>query len=132
MKLVRHYLIGLAAWNTCVFGFLLASIAWTGTHIWSKNDLIWIVEVMVCGMVVVAIIAMLSSRLGKGGGTIAGVICGLMPSAFAFSWALLVRPGFESSAGSAAFAFMLAAPSAIGGGVAGFFCSRRTDKHGRV
>src|SRR5258708_6509788 len=38
---------------------------------------------------------------------------------------LVAKPGFEASAGSAGFAYTLAAPSSVGGMLAGIICSAR-------
>jgi hypothetical protein len=86
---------------------------------------VWIAELAICGLFVVGAVALLSRRVGKVGGAITGVLCGLVPSALILTWVFVARPGFEASAGAAGLAYMLAAPSAVGGAFAGIICSRR-------
>ena len=54
-----------------------------------------------------------------------GLLCGLLPSALLFAYVLIVRPGFEASAGAAGIAELLAVPSGVGGALAGIVFSRR-------
>jgi hypothetical protein len=117
--------IALCAWEACVFCCFLAGLALTGGHIWSMDDLVWIAELASCGLFVVGAVALLSRRFGKVGGAITGVLCGLLPSALVLSWVFVARPGFEASAGGAGIAFILAAPSAVGGALAGIVCAGR-------
>jgi hypothetical protein len=117
--------IAVCAWEACVIGYFLAVLALIGGHIWSIDDLVWIAKLAVCGLFVVGAVALLSRRFGKAGGAITGALCGLVPSALMLTWVLVARPGFEASAGGAGIAFMLAAPSAVGGAFAGIICSRR-------
>src|SRR5208282_6267174 len=119
----RCPVIAVCAWETCVIGYFLASLALTGGHIWSTDDVVWIAELAICGLFVVGAVALLSRRFGKVGGAITGVLCGLLPSVLILTWVLVARPGFEASAGSAGVAYMLAAPSGVGGGIAGIICS---------
>jgi hypothetical protein len=121
----RCPVIAVCAWEACVIGYSLAVLALTGGHIWSTNDLVWIAELAICGLFVVGAVALLSRRFGKVGGAITGVLCGLLPSALILTWVVGARPGFEASAGGAGFAYMLAAPSAVGGAFAGIICSGR-------
>ena len=121
----RCLVVAVCAWEACVIGYSLASLALTGGHIWSADDLVWIAELAVCGLIVVGAVALLSRRFGKVGGAITGVLCGLVPSALILTWVFVARPGFEASAGAAGLAYMLAAPSAVGGALAGIICSRR-------
>ena len=113
------------AWQVCAIGYFLVALALTRSHIWGKDDVVWIAELAICGLFVVGAVALLSRRFGKIGGAIAGVLCGLLPSVLILTWVLVARPGFEASAGSAGVAYMLAAPSGVGGGIAGIICSRR-------
>jgi hypothetical protein len=124
MPSFRCLVVAVCAWEACVIGFSLASLALSGGHIWSANDLVWIAELAVCGLFVVGAVALLSRRVGKVGGAIIGVLCGLGPSALMLTWVLVARPGFEASAGGAGLAYMLAAPSAVGGAFAGIICAR--------
>jgi len=121
----RRPFIALCAWEVCVICCFFAALALTGGHIWSTDDFMWIAELATCGLFVVGAVALLSRRFGKVGGAITGVLCGLLPSAFILSWVFVARPGFEASAGSAGIAFLLAAPSALGGAFAGIICSGR-------
>lgn len=126
MPSFNRCLVGsVCAWEACVIGYSLASLALTGGHIWSADDLVWIAELAICGLFVVGAVALLSRRFGKVGGAITGVLCGLVPSALILTWVFVARPGFEASAGAAGLAYMLAAPSAVGGAFAGIICSRR-------
>jgi hypothetical protein len=118
-------LIALCTWETCVIGSFLASLALTGAHIWGKDDLVWITWLAICGLFVVGVVALSSRRFGKLGGAIVGGGLGLLPSVLILTWVLVARPGFEASAGGAGFAYMLAAPSGVGGALAGIICSRR-------
>jgi len=125
MPSFNRSVIAVCAWEACVIGYFLAALALIGGHIWSTDDLVWIAELAVCGLFVVGVIALLSRRFGKAGGAITGALCGLMPSALMLTWVFVARPGFEASAGGAGIAFMLAAPSAVGGAFAGIICSGR-------
>jgi hypothetical protein len=119
----RRPVIAVCAWEACVIVYFLASLALTGGHIWSTDDLAWIAKLAICGLFVVGAVALLSRRFGKVGGAITGMLCGLLPSAFILTWVFVARPGFEASAGGAGLAYMLAAPSAVGGAFAGIICS---------
>jgi len=121
----RCPVIAVCAWEACVIGYFLADLAFSGSHIWGTDDLLWIAELAICGLFVVGAVALLSRRLGKVGGAITGVLCGLLPSAVILTWAFVARPGFEASAGGAGVAYILAAPSAAGGAFAGIICSGR-------
>jgi len=121
----RRPVIAVCAWEACVIGYSLADLALTGGHIWSTDDLVWLAELAICGLFVVGAVALLSRRFGKVGGVITGVLCGLLPSALILTWVFVARPGFEASAGGAGIAYMLAAPSAVGGAFAGIICSGR-------
>ena len=121
----RSHLIAVCAWEACVIGSFLAILALTRSHIWGKDDLVWIAEVAICGLFVVGAVALLSRRLGRIGGAIVGMLCGLLPSVLIITWVLVAQPGFEASAGGAGFAYMLAAPSGVGGAIAGIICSGR-------
>lgn len=124
----RRFLSALGIWAACVIGFFVVSLAFSQQHIWSKSDFLWVAELAGCGLVIVGTIALLSQRLRRLVGVIVGAVCGLLPSILLVAWATLVRPGFEESAGAVGFAVMLAAPSAVGGALAGFVCSRRTRR----
>jgi hypothetical protein len=124
-----RFLIALCVWETCVIGFVLASIALTRGHFWGKNDLVWIAALAACGLFVIAVVALLSRRFGKIGGAIMGLVCGLFPSVFILTWVLVARPGFEASAGGAGVAYMLAIPSGVGGVLAGVICSGQKKYH---
>jgi len=123
----RRLVIASCAWEVCVICCFFGALALTGGHIWSTDDLVWIAELATCGLFVVGAVALLSRRFGKVGGAITGVLCGLFPSALILSWVFVARPGFEASAGSAGIAFLLAAPSALGGAFAGIICSGRKE-----
>jgi hypothetical protein len=123
--LIKRLLAAVFAWEVCAIGYFLAALALTGSHIWGKDDVVWIAELAICGLFVAGAVAQLSRRFGKIGGAIAGVLCGLLPSVLILIWVLVGRPGFEASAGSAGVAYMLAAPSGVGGGIAGIIFSRR-------
>ena len=118
----RRPLIAVCAWDACVIGSLLVVVALTGSPIWGKDTLVWIAGLAICGLFVVGAVALLPRRFGKIGGAIAGMLCGVLPSILMLTWVFVARPGFEASAGGAGFAFMLAAPSAMGGALAGIIC----------
>ncbi len=126
----RCPVIAVCAWEACVIGYFLAYLALTGGHIWSMGDVVWIAELAICGLFVVGAVALLSRRFGKVGGAITGALCGLLPSALMLTWVFVARPGFEASAGGAGIAYMLAAPSAVGGAFAGVICSGRKKASG--
>jgi hypothetical protein len=79
-SLTKRLLAAVCAWEVCVIGYFLVVLALTGTHIWGKDDVVWIAELAICGLFVVGAVALLSCRFGKIGGAIAGVLCGLLPS----------------------------------------------------
>ena len=112
-------------WEACVVLLYLAVFAAEPRHIWGKDDIIWFAMLGVCGLIVVGVVALLSQRLGKIGGAIVGLLCGLLPSLLLFAYVWIARPGFEASAGSAGIAELLAVPSGVGGALAGVICSRR-------
>jgi len=118
--------ISLCAWEACIVLYFLAVFATIPEHIWSKDDIVWFAMLAVCGLVVVGPVALLSLRLGKIGGAIVGLLCGLLPSVVLLAYAFVVRPGFEASAGTAGIAELLVVPSGVGGAIAGIICSRRT------
>jgi len=120
-----NFLIAVCAWEVTVIGTLLITVALFGTHTWGKDDVVGITKLVICGFVVVGVIAFLSRRLGKLGGAITGVLCGLLPSVLVLTWVFVAKPGFEASAGSAGLAYMLAAPSSFGGMLAGIIFSAR-------
>jgi hypothetical protein len=124
-SLTQHLLVAVCAWEVCAIGYFLVALALTGSHIWGKDDVVWIAELAICGLFVVGAVAFLSRHFGKVGGAIAGVLCGLLPSVLILTWVVVARPGFEASAGSAGVAYMLAPPSAVGGALAGIICSRQ-------
>jgi len=124
-SLIPRPLIAVCAWEACVIGFFLASLALTGRHIWGKDDFVWIGWLAICGLFVVGAVALSSRRFGKVGGAVVGGCVGLLPSVLLLTWVLAARPGFEASAGGAGFAYVLAAPSGVGGAVAGIICCGR-------
>jgi len=124
MPSFTRYVVALFAWETCVIGSVFATVLFLGGHIgWSKDDLAWIAELIVCGLVVVGAVAWLSGRFGKIGAAAMGVLFGLLPSMLILAWVFVARPGFEESAGSGGFAMLLAGPSGVGGALAGIICS---------
>jgi hypothetical protein len=123
----RRFLCAVCAWEACVIGSFVTSLALTGHDIWVKDVLIWSAALAICGLFVVGAVASLSRRLGKIGGAITGVLCGLLPSVLILAWVFVARPGFEASAGWAGVAYVLAAPSAVGGALAGIVCSGRKE-----
>ena len=123
-SLSKHYLIALCAWEVCVIGAFTVSLAVAGSHIWGKNDLVWMIELVICGLFVVGVAAV-CRHFGRVGGAIAGALCGLVPTVLLISWVLMARPGFEESAGAMGFATILVAPSGTGGAFAGLICASR-------
>jgi hypothetical protein len=94
-------------------------------HTWGKTDLLFLAALALCGLWVVGIVALSTRSLGKLGGGVAGVLCGLLPSALILMWVFVARPGFEESAAGAGVAYALALPSGAGGVVAGILYSGR-------
>lgn len=119
----QRLFLAVCAWEVCAIGYCLADLALTGTHIWSKDDVMWFAALAVCGLFVVGIVAWLSRHFGKIAGAAVGALCGILPSVLLLTWVFLARPGFEESAGTVGVAYKLAAPSAMGGAIAGIICS---------
>ena len=127
-RINRSHIEALCAWELTVTTTLAVLIlAMRPDHIWNKDDLLFFAYVAVCGIFVTAVIAFFSRPFGKVGGVVTGVLCGIAPSVLMAGWVLMARPGFEESAGAAAVAMALAAPSAVGGAIAGFICCRRVN-----
>ena len=93
--------MAVCAWEVTVVGSLLTTFALSGTHIWGKDDYVWPMELAICGLVVVGVIALLSRRFGKLGGAITGLLGGFLPSVLMLTWVLVARSGFEASAAGA-------------------------------
>jgi len=130
LRINRAHLRALYAWELIVMASLVVLIlAIRPDHTLSKNDLTFFACMAVCGIFVTAATAFFSQPLGPVGAVVVGLLCGIAPSVLMVGWVLLVRPGFEESAGTAAVAMMLAAPSGVGGAIAGAICSRRTLKY---
>src|SRR3954471_2228982 len=106
----RSNLLALCVWEASVVGSLVVTFALSSSHIWGKDDIEGILELAICGLFVVAGIVLLRRRFERLSGVLAGLLCGLAPSAVIVVWVLLSRPGFEGSAGGVASATMLAAP----------------------
>lgn len=117
--------LAFCAWEACIVLCFLAVFSSIPEHIWSRDDIVWFAKLAVCGLFVVGVVASLSLRLGKIGGAIVGLLCGLLPSVLLFAYVFVVRPGFEASAGTAGIAELLTVPSGVGGAIAGIICSRR-------
>lgn len=123
----KSYWSALCAWELTVTTILAVLIvAVRPDHMWNESDLRFLSYVAVCGIIVTAAVAFFSRRFGRPGGVAIGVLCGLAPSALMVAWVWMARPGFEESAGTVGVALMLAAPSAIGGAIAGSICSQST------
>ena len=128
-RLNRLHLLALCAWELAVTGILLIMLlVMRPDHTWSKGDLVFFTSVAACGIFVTAAIGFFSRPFGRVGGVVTGVLCGLAPSILFFSYVLIMRPGFEESAGTAGVAMILAVPSAVGGAIAGLICSWPTKK----
>lgn len=127
-RINRAHLRALSAWELIVTASLVIVIlAMRPDHALSKNDLMFFACMAVFGIFVTAATALFSQPFGRVGAVVVGLLCGIAPSGLMVAWVLLRRPGFEESAGTAAVAMMLAAPSGVGGAIAGAICSRRTD-----
>ena len=124
---IQRLALALSAWEACVVLYFLAVFASIPMHIWSKDDVVWFAQLAFCGLFVVGAAALLCLRLGKIAGAMVGLLCGLLPSVLLFAYVLVVRPGFEASAGTAGIAELLAVPSGVGGALAGiiFFRARK-------
>jgi hypothetical protein len=77
----------------------------------------------ICGLFVVGATALLSRRLGKTGGAVTGLFCGLLPSLLILIWLFVARPNFMAGAGAFGLAHMLFYSSGAGGALAGIICS---------
>lgn len=69
-----------------------------GTLSWDP----WLMAALaICGLFVVGVTALLSRRLGKVGGAVTGLFCGLLPSLLILVWLLFIaRPNFMAAAGA--------------------------------
>lgn len=127
-RISRVLLRALYAWELTVMSSLVALILMMRPdHMLSKNDLMFFACVAVCGIFVTVATAFFSQPFGRVGAVVAGLLCEIAPSVLMVGWVLIARPGFEESAGTAAVAMMLAAPSGVGGAIAGAICFRRPD-----
>jgi len=126
MLFLRRFLLALCAWEVCVLGSLALVGASAGNLTWGKDFVVFFAQLAVCGVFVVAGVAVFAMKLGRLGGATTGMLCGLAPSVLLFSWGMLARPGFEESPAAAGMAMILAAPSGVGGAIAGLICSWRT------
>jgi len=126
----RRLPIAVCAWEACVIGYSLASLALTDGHIWGKDDVVWIIWLASCGLFVVGAVAFSSRRFGKVGGAVVGGCVGLAPSVLILAWLFVAQPGFEASAGGAGVAYMWAAPSGVGGVLAGVICAGQRKSAG--
>jgi hypothetical protein len=125
-RINRLHLEAFCAWELIAAATLVVLIlAMRPNHMWNKNDLMFFAYVTVCGIFVTAAIAFFSRPFGKVGAVVTGLLWGIAPSFLMASWVFMARPGFEESAGTAAVAMVLAAPSALGGAIAGSICSRQ-------
>jgi hypothetical protein len=126
-SLIQRFALALSAWEACIVLYFLGVFALIPGHSWRKTDVVWLAQLAICGLFVVGIVALLSQRLGKIGATIVGLLCGLLPSVLLLAYVLVLRPGFEASAGTAGIAELLAVPSGVGGALAGIICARRKN-----
>ena len=127
-RINRLHLRALYAWELTVTASLVVLILlMRPDHTLSKNDWMFFACVAVCGIFVTAATAFFSRPFGRVGAVVTGLLCGIAPSVLMVGWVFIARPGFEESAETAAVAMMLAAPSGVGGAIAGAICSRRTD-----
>ena len=126
-RIDRLHLQAFWAWELTVTAILVVlMVVVRPNHLWSKNDLVFLGYLTVCGIFITSATVFLSRPFGKVGAIVTGLLCGLAPSLLLAGWVLIARPGFEESAGAAAVAMTLAVPSAVGGAIAGSICSRRT------
>ena len=124
---IQRLILALSAWEVCVVLYFLAQFASSPMHMGSRDDIVWFAQLAVYGLFVVGFAGLLCLRLGKIAGAVVGLLCGFLPSALLFAYVLVVRPGFEASAGMAGIAELLAVPSGVGGALAGIIFSRRRE-----
>lgn len=127
-RISKVHLRALYAWELTVTTTLVLLILFMRPgHAWSKNDFVFFTYVVLCGVLVTTATALFSRPFGRIGAIVTGLLCGIAPSIVMVAWVLLARPGFEASAGTAAVAMMLAAPSGVGGAIAGLICCQQRN-----
>ena len=124
----RSYVVALIVWDMCVIATYAALMVHAGRRSLGTYDLPWMAATTVCGVIVVAVIALAVRRLRRVAAAFSGFGIGLLPSILIVAWAFIARPGFEESAGSVGAAYALALPSSIGGALAGVICVRRRSE----
>jgi hypothetical protein len=128
MNWIRSHLLALGAWEVCVIGSLIALAAWKGNLTPpDKEDIVDLSVVVGSGVLVVAAVSIFGSSLGKLGGFLTGLACGLLPSVLMLIYIWVVPPGFEKGAAMVAGTIAFSVPSAVGGGVAGLICSWQSE-----
>ena len=128
MNWIRSHLLALGAWEVCVVGSLLTLAAVKGNLTPpGKEDAVGLSLMTGSGVLVVAAVSIFSSSVGRLGGFLTGLACGLLPSVLMLIYIWVVPPGFEKGAAMVVGAIVFAVPSAAGGGVAGLICSWQSD-----
>lgn len=74
---IQRLLLALCTWEACIILFFV--VVFPPAHTWSMKDVVWFAQLTIFGLVVVGIVALLCLRLGKIGGAIVGLLCGLLP-----------------------------------------------------
>jgi NAD/NADP transhydrogenase beta subunit len=123
---IRTFFIALFAWEVCVLGSLVAVLAFSGKLRWNRDDLALFGYFALCGFLIVVAVAIVSRTLREHGVGIAGALCGVVPSVAIIGATWIAPIGVDVSA-SLTLALSLAFSSGMGGAIAGFICSYRTN-----
>src|SRR3974390_2199551 len=99
MNWIRSHLFALGAWEVCVIGSLIALAALKGNLTPPGKEDIGDLTVMAgSGVLVVAAASIFGSSLGRLGGFLTGLACGLLPSVLMLIYMWVAPPGFEKGA----------------------------------
>lgn len=68
----KIYFKAVTVWQACVLGLLIAMKEFSGHHVSGREDVGWVVSLLIAGAVVVSLVAALCRRQGKVGALITG------------------------------------------------------------
>ena len=129
------HLLALCAWEFAVVGTLVVMLlVMRPERSLSKNDLLFLGIIAACGLLITGAIGFFTRGRRRVWGVATGIFCGLAPSILLSGYAVILRPGFEASAGAAGMAMTLAVPSALGRAIAGLISSwpmNKTERCGK-